>query len=144
MNGQCLCGAVRFTFTVRKPEIGACHCHQCQRWTGGSPLFCVRVKDVIIEGEENISRYRASDHGERGFCKVCGTTLFWKMQGEPIASLTVGLLDDAAGYAVTEEIFVDRRAGWQPAWAGASQSSEAEEFEKLERHLAMVGEANDG
>lgn len=134
-QGQCLCGAVKFTAEL-SDQIAACHCSQCRRWTGGGPLYSVRAQDLRIEGDENISAYRHSAHGERCFCKICGTTLWWRMQGRPVAFVAPGLLDDQTGMHVTEEIFTDHRAGWQLPYPGASQSTEAEELAKLDAFLA--------
>ena len=44
-TGQCLCGAVTFTADVGDGVL-ACHCTQCQRWTGGGPYLCVSVSDL--------------------------------------------------------------------------------------------------
>ena len=41
--GRCLCGAVTVRAELKSPEIGACHCGQCQRWTGGGPYFAASV-----------------------------------------------------------------------------------------------------
>lgn len=134
-KAHCLCGAVRFDVEITDGNIQACHCEQCQRWTGGGPLFVTRVSNVKVAGNENIAAYHASEHGERGFCKNCGTTLFWKMQGGDISFLPVGLLEDQSGLSVREEIFVDRRPGWLPHFEGAGQSTEAQEFAKLDAYL---------
>lgn len=135
-TGQCLCGAVRFRFSLPARTLQACHCGQCQRWTGGSPLIGVEVQDCSIEGEDRIGRYHASDFGERSFCRDCGTTLFWKLQDGPVDFLCAGLLDDQTGMTMTKEIFVDRRAHWLPAWNDASQSTEAEEIAKFDAWMA--------
>lgn len=136
-SGGCLCGAVRFSALV-SPEIQACHCTQCQRWTGGGPFFTARVQDLELTGETQAQPYRHSTWGERLFCGICGTTLFWRMQGHPSRSVAAGLLDDQSGLTVTEEIFVDDRPGWLKPWPGAAQSTEAEEVAKL--HAFLEGE----
>ena len=135
-TGQCICGAVTFTAKLKDDAIQACHCQQCQRWTGGGPYFVVNVDEIDMKGEETILAYHASEWGERGACATCGATLYWKMQGKPISSVAVGLLDDQTGLTVREEIFTDRRAPWLPPFPGASQSTEAEEFAKLDAYLA--------
>ena len=130
-TGRCLCGAVAFTARV-SDTIQACHCTQCQRWTGGGPLYAARVEDLELSSEDPpLSSYRASHWGERVVCATCGSTLWWKMQGRPTQFVAVGLLDDADGMRVTEEIFVDFRPAWMPPFEGASQSTEAQELEKL-------------
>ncbi len=138
MKAQCLCGAVRFDGQLVDDAVLLCHCQQCQRWTGGGPLTTVRVKDVTIEGADNIGTYYASEHGERGFCKTCGTTLYWTMRGKPPAFLPVGLLEDQSGLTVKEEIFVDHRPGWLPVFEGARQSTEAEEMANLDEFLESM------
>ncbi|MEM8657161.1 MAG: GFA family protein, partial [Pseudomonadota bacterium] len=133
-TGGCLCGKVRFTAKV-KPEINACHCTHCQRWTGGGPLFTVTVEDLEITGGAEIRPYHHSTWGERSVCGTCGATLYWKMQGRPIATVAAGLLDDQTGLTVTSEIFVDDRPPWLPPWPGAEQSTEAQEMAKLSAFL---------
>jgi hypothetical protein len=114
----------------------ACHCVQCQRWTGGGPLVTARATDLEISGGDRVLAYHASTWGERAVCGTCGSTLYWRMQGKPVASLAVGLLDDQSGLSVTEEIFVDFRPDWLPAFRGASQSTQAEQAAKLDAYLA--------
>ena len=134
-SGRCLCGAVSFNATLASDGIEACHCRQCQQWTGGGPLFTVRVSEIEINGSDAAVTYRASDWGERAFCRTCGSPLWWKMQTGRVASVTAGLLDDQSGLSVTGEIFVDYRPAWLPAWPGAAQSTEADELAKLDAYL---------
>lgn len=117
----------------------ACHCEQCQRWAGGSPLFSVSAKsDVSVTGE--VATYRASTWGERAFCRICGTTLWWKMQGGAITGVAPGLFAGQDAFnTVSKEIFVDHRASWQAPVDGASQSTEAQEQAKLEAYLRDQG-----
>lgn len=136
VTGKCLCGAVSISGRMPAREIQACHCVQCQIWAGGSPYYVVQIEDAVVEGEGHIGHYHASAHGERGFCKTCGTTLFWRMRGAPVTSIAAGMLAHERGLRVTQEIFVDRRAGWQPPFDGASQSTEAQEFAKLDEYFA--------
>ncbi|MEM9641558.1 MAG: GFA family protein [Pseudomonadota bacterium] len=128
--GGCLCGKVRFTANV-VPEVQACHCVQCQRWTGGGPLLTVRVHELELSGAQEIHAYHHSTWGERSVCRTCGTSIYWKMQGRPISSVAVGLLDEQTGLTVTEEIFVDYRPAWLKPWPGATQSTEAEQLAQL-------------
>lgn len=134
-TGQCLCGAVTFTAVVGD-TIQACHCVQCQRWTGGGPYFAVAIENLEMSGAESMRDYHASKRGERTVCGTCGSTIYWKMEGKPPQTLAAGLLDDQPGMRVTEEIFVDYRPSWIPAFAGASQSTEADEMAKLDAYLA--------
>lgn len=133
--GSCLCGAITFRATLKDSEIQACHCRQCQQWTGGGPLLSARVSEIEVTGAETSMHYRASTWGERVFCPLCGSPMWWKMQDGKVATVAVGLLDDQSGLRVTEEIFVDYRPDWLPPWPGATQSTEAQEMAKLDAFL---------
>lgn len=133
--GGCLCGAVRFEAEITEPNIGACHCEQCRRWTGGSPLMTVRVADVRIDGEDHVQEFRISAWGVRAFCGKCGSNIYWRMADGPVKSIAVGLLDDQSGLTIAEEIFVDYRAPWMTPVEGASQSTEAEQLALLDEYM---------
>ena len=34
LSGVCVCGAVTVTLVPALPELHACHCDTCRRWTG--------------------------------------------------------------------------------------------------------------
>ncbi|MCR9089365.1 MAG: GFA family protein [Rhodobacteraceae bacterium] len=137
-SGQCLCGAVRVSAEVTGPGIQACHCHDCQRWTGGGPFLVVGVRDVVVTGAERVADYRHSSWGERGSCATCGSPVYWRLQGGEIEGLAIGLFEDQTGWHVTSEIFVDHRPGWLPPWPGAMQATEAEQIAKFD--AALQGE----
>jgi len=134
-TGHCLCGAVRIT--GRLPETGfeACHCTQCQRWTGGGPYFAIRIDDLTVEGAESVAVYHASELAERAHCARCGSPLWWRMQGRPVRTVALGLLDDQSDLHLSDEIFVDHRPAWLPATPGATQATEAEKIAELQAFL---------
>ena len=134
-SGQCLCGAVKVSASFPKPEFQACHCHQCQQWTGGGPFYAVRANDISIEGADNITSYNHSEWGERANCKTCGSVLYWTMKGKPPAFLALGLFEEQSDLTLSEEIFVDHRPNWLPAGVSASQSTEAEQMAELNAYL---------
>ena len=107
--GACLCGAVRFAIEADASEVAVCHCGMCRRWTGG-PFAGIHVKGAVaFEGREAIGLYRGSSWGERGFCKICGSTLFWRLQDQSETVLPAGAFDDASGFKLTTEIFIDEK-----------------------------------
>ena len=107
VTGRCLCGAVTFKTKATSHEVHACHCSMCRRWTGG-PLMYIHTEGApAITGADQVSIFRSSDAGERGFCKTCGSILFWKVAGEDQYAFMAGALDDASGLVLTREIFID-------------------------------------
>ena len=134
-TGSCLCGGVAYRVTGPMRRVTACHCKQCQTWTGGGPLLAIRAKDVMVEGADNIRTYNASEWGERASCGICGSILYWTMKGKPPAFLALGLFEDQSDLRLTEEIFIDHRPAWLPAMEGANQSTEAEQQALLQAYL---------
>ena len=129
-GGQCLCGAVRFK-AAATGNFGICHCGQCQRWTGG-PLLAVTVQaqDMTIAGGAQILTRRTSGWASRSRCAACGSPLWYRfdkgVDGAGDYEVPVGLFDDANGFTLRREIFIDRKPD-SFAFAGAHQRlSEAE------------------
>ncbi len=108
-TGRCLCGRVRFRFIPAEAEIDACHCRMCQRWGGGPGMSIKAAGTATIEGEENVAIYKSSDWGERSFCRVCGTHLFFSAPSVNYFGVSAGTVDDLTGFSFTTEIFVDRK-----------------------------------
>jgi hypothetical protein len=129
-RGQCQCGAVTFSAEEVKTETGACHCRMCQRWSGGI-LIAATAHGLSFEGEEHISVYRSSDWAERGFCRKCGSHLFWRMPTTGEYEMCVGVFDDQSDFVLGSEIFVDRKPD---GYAMAGEHPRLTEAETLEKY----------
>jgi hypothetical protein len=126
MTGQCLCGAVTFTARDVAHQVGVCHCGQCRRVASG-PYFAVRVGSVSIEGEENLGRYRSSGWAERGFCKQCGSNLFYRMIEEDRHMMAAGSFDDQSRFELAHQVFIDEKPGFY-AFAQETKTSTGDDF----------------
>lgn len=112
VSGHCLCGAVSYRATASSLDVSACHCGMCRRWTGG-PLIYIHVDDKpVFTGAEQIGVFRSSDIGERGFCRTCGSILFWKTAEKDSYTFTAGTLDDQSRLTFTREIFIDDKPAY--------------------------------
>ena len=114
ISGQCLCGAVAFHGTPLPGRgIDLCHCGQCRRWASG-PFTTVRFAGgVVFDREAGLAWFRSSDHGERGFCRDCGSVLFWRMVGAGAEmAVSAGALGEGHGLGVGRHIWVDDKPGW--------------------------------
>lgn len=113
-TGSCLCGDVTYEIENTPTKVGACHCVMCRKWSGGIYLAVHLTKDqVTFKGEEHIECYKSSDWAERGFCKTCGSSLFYRVTApgpnEGDLHLAFGTIDDQSGMYLEEEIFIDRK-----------------------------------
>jgi hypothetical protein len=109
VNGGCLCGAVRFTAGLRDREFGVCHCSICRRWTAGPFLAVECGEHLQIEDDAHLGIYRSSEWAERGFCKACGTPLFYRLIGQGFHAVSLEALDDRDGFAFASQIFIDEK-----------------------------------
>lgn len=108
-SGQCLCGAVSLVAKLKSQHIGACHCAMCRRW-GGGPLLAAECEgDVQFEGAEYIATYDSSEWAERGFCRQCGTHLFYRLKEAGFYAMPVGLFDETEQWQLTEQVFIDEK-----------------------------------
>lgn len=108
-RGTCLCGSVRVLAKTKSNSIGACHCTMCLKW-GGGPLFAVECNsDVQFEGEECISTFNSSEWAERGFCRECGTHLFYRLKQDRHYAIPVGLFEGSRQWVFSEQIFIDEK-----------------------------------
>jgi hypothetical protein len=131
LKGGCLCGAVRFSAEDVETEHHACHCGMCRRWSGGAPFFGARAKSVAFEGAEGIGRYASSDWAERGFCKACGSTLFYFLKPMKSYSMSVGAFDDQSPFRLVLELFIDKKPGGYDLAGDHPRWTEAETFARL-------------
>ena len=127
VTGSCFCGAVRFR--IEMPTLGCAHCHctMCRKHTGHF-LVGVNVKreDLTIHGEESVGWYRSSPEVRRGFCKVCGSTLFWDAQkpGYEYISIAMGVFDGCTGLRMRGHIFVGDKGDYYEIDDGLPQKKE--------------------
>lgn len=111
-TGSCLCGAVKITVQNPGTGIGACHCSTCRKW-GGGPLLAVECgSDVTLEGEDNISVYNSSEWAERGFCKQCGTHLFYRLKEAQQYHIPAGVFDGTHELSFDLQIFIDEKPAY--------------------------------
>jgi hypothetical protein len=124
ITGKCLCGAVRYSAATAENHHHACHCSMCRRWSGG-PVLASSVSELKLEGEEHVTRYSSSPWAQRGFCRQCGSHLFYYLVPFEMYMMCVGTFDDTTPFVLASEIFIDEKpagyafAGEHPRLTGA-------------------------
>jgi hypothetical protein len=122
VSGGCYCGAVRYRATGVKPQVSECHCSQCRKQAGHRyAVVEAKTSHTEIEGADKITWFRASPEGERGFCSVCGSTLFWKGSEEDFCGILAASVDEPNGLVLTSHIFVESKGGYYEITDGLPQ-----------------------
>ena len=106
-KGSCLCGAVRFEVEGRLASPSACHCTRCRKHTGYYEAGTdVPRSAVTMEGSDNITWYFSSEKVRRGFCRICGSSLFFDIVTVDRMGLAMGAFDTPTETALALHIFV--------------------------------------
>lgn len=111
-RGQCLCGKVTVTAKRASNDVGACHCDMCRRWGGGPFMEINCGTDIEFDGEEDVAIYGSSDWAERGFCRNCGTHLFYRLKGSGEHMVPVGLFEIGDNLEFKSQVFIDEKPGY--------------------------------
>ncbi len=111
-TGGCLCGAVRYETRGPLRDVVNCHCRRCRRTHGHFGAYSeVGPDDLVLLEERGLSWYVA-DGRERGFCRECGASLFWRRAGADSTSVAAGTLDEPTGLRTVAHIFVDSKGDY--------------------------------
>lgn len=107
-TGSCLCGGVTYSLTGPLRNSVACHCLQCRK-TSGHYVSATQVgpDQLTITKDNSLRWYQSSPEAQRGFCAICGSSLFWRHDADNGAtSVMSGTLDGATGITTEKHIFV--------------------------------------
>ena len=106
-SGSCLCGGVGYVVNGSLRPVDYCHCSQCRKTSGHfvAATACDR-EDLDLTSDANLSWYRSSADAERGFCNICGSSLFWRPVHGGHISIMAGTLDTPTGLEAVAHIFV--------------------------------------
>ncbi|MEO0751814.1 MAG: GFA family protein [Pseudomonadota bacterium] len=106
ITGHCLCGAVTVRARVQGPILRACHCDMCRAHTSAM-FMSIETLPGSVEVSGPATSYRSSDWAERGFCSVCGSTLWYGTVADGERHLSAGLFQNAAGVPLAMEFYAD-------------------------------------
>ena len=112
-TGGCQCGAVRYEVSGPLRNIIACHCRECQRLNGSVGAHSRAANDHLsITEQRGLAWYRISDQAQRGFCRECGSPLFWQLDGQDSTGIVAGSLDDSSDLKLIGHIFVSEKSAY--------------------------------
>jgi len=122
-KGSCLCGAVRFEVTGALPAPTACHCVNCRKVSGHVEASTdVAKTDLSIEGEDHVTWFASSEKVKRGFCAICGSTLFFKPNFHDWIGVSMGAFDGPTGAKLALHIFVAQKGDYYGISDGLPQN----------------------
>lgn len=124
-SGGCLCGAVRYRAREPLRDVVNCHCHRCRRTHGHVAAYTeVAASDLALVEDRGLGWY-AADGRERGFCRECGASLFWRRPGADRISVAAGTLDEPTGLRTMAHIYVDSKGDYYELTDDLPRSAES-------------------
>ena len=112
-KGSCLCGAVTFGVEGDLPGPGACHCRSCRKQSGHYFASTdVPRSAVTIYGGDKVGWFQSSDKVRRGFCTVCGASLFWDPLFKDWIGIAMGAFDTPTGTRLAIHVFAAEKGDY--------------------------------
>ncbi len=125
MRGSCLCGQVVFQLHGSLRPAIACHCEQCRKQTGNFWVASsVAEEGLELVRDDGLAWFNASPHAKRGFCKTCGSFLFWKPERAARYAVAVGALDEPHDLRLSRHIYVEEKAAFYDIADGLPQHAQ--------------------
>jgi hypothetical protein len=116
IEGGCRCGAVRYRVKVDKlPNAYACHCRDCQTWSGSafSLQFIVPEDALEIIGSPVLYELRSPDGSRTSYqrgCPTCITRVYnTNSARRGLAMVRAGTLDRSDELTIVAHIWTKRK-----------------------------------
>ncbi len=121
-SGGCHCGAVRYEVRGALRGVVNCHCSMCRRLHGSfGPHTKARKVNITITKDDGLAWYKTSNIAQRGFCKDCGSGLFWEPFELDATGIIAGTLDDTTKLQTIGHIFVGEKSDFYDIADGLPQ-----------------------
>ncbi len=117
ITGQCHCGAISFTALIDPNKIVACHCADCQTFSG-APFRAVAFAtpdNVKITGtpKHYVKTAASGNRRAQGFCGECSTQLYATEPDTPkVYGFRLGCVNERAQLAPTVQIWGNSAMPW--------------------------------
>ncbi|OLN87919.1 hypothetical protein CCHL11_00162 [Colletotrichum chlorophyti] len=102
ITGGCLCSGLRYTVSLSashdfSASAVTCQCTQCRRQSGALFVAFHRVPWPLrwtTPETPTLQEFSITPVAKRGFCSACGSWLYYRSEGQGVASICVGTVDE--------------------------------------------------
>lgn len=81
-----------------------------------------KLSHLIINEDRGLHWYEASDIAKRGFCKECGSTLFWQKHGADEIAIAAGSIDGPTNLKTVKHVHVADKGDYYDLNGGVATS----------------------
>ena len=117
ITGQCHCGAITFTAVIDPKMVIACHCTDCQAFSGAPfrAVLPVPAEEVSLVGnpKQYVKVAASGNRRAQAFCAECGTQLYATEPDIPkILNIRLGCVNERAELPPTVQIWGNSEVPW--------------------------------
>lgn len=118
VDGGCLCGSVKFSAKLPSKWCAHCHCSMCRVAHGAGYVTWVGFEQHQVsfaKGESHLRWHESSPGAQRGFCKECGSSMFFRSErwaGE--LHIALACIDGDIDRQPQANVFFDNHVDWMP------------------------------
>lgn len=111
LEGQCLCGRVKYQYHGEIEQSIICYCQHCQRAQGtvfgwNSPVQ--KSKFEIVSGIKSLKEYFHTPNKARVFCQECGSSIYsYRLDLPEVIRLRLGTVTHGQLPIPTEQGYVE-------------------------------------
>ena len=122
-SGRCECGGVTFIVEGDLRDVFHCYCGRCRHFTGHHMAATAALpSQVSFPTAETLSWYSPDPTVEYGFCRQCGSSLFWRAAALPDKlCICAGALDQPSGLVTTKAWWVAEAPDYHPRSPGVTE-----------------------
>jgi hypothetical protein len=119
LTGRCPCEGLRFRVTAMPLLVYACHCTECQRWSGSAFSMSMPVKAdsfVVTHGRPQFWRRTGASGvlSTHWFCGDCGGRVYGQRESRPdVVAVRAGTLDDTSWLRPIAHVHLGSAQAWQ-------------------------------
>ncbi len=129
ITGQCHCGAISFTAEVDPATVIACHCVDCQTFSGAPFRLVVpaAIDNVTLFGmpKQYVKLAASGNRRAQAFCAACGTQLYGAEPEAPkVLMFRLGCVNERALLPPAVQIWGQSAMPWLPALAAVPSHGE--------------------
>lgn len=136
-SGGCQCGRIRFRAASLRDNPHVCHCRMCQKATGNFFAALVGVPYTDFSWTRGTpAEFHSSEKARRGFCRDCGTPLYYRHEDNQHISISIGAFDAPASIPLNFQLGMEGRLPQLDQLAtlehyGSTEDAMADEAERI-------------
>ena len=103
---KCLCEGVKIKVKGKLRHVINCHCSQCMKTHGNYAAYTACLEDnITFINKKTLKWFKSSNIAKRGFCSVCGASIFYKLQKSRNISIAAGMFHNPTKLKTRSNIF---------------------------------------